>query len=150
MTMSQYSTPLRVEKTKFTTLYHMPERNIPSRPGRTLNVAFDRALPYVDGFQLNYIYWVTLLHKGAAAGNHYHHQKTEIFCPVDGDMTVILKHPGTHETETIMLSTSAHTRLVIPTGISHKVVCHSERAILLVLANSATADGDEVACVIEG
>ncbi len=146
--MTQYSNPLRVEKTKFATLYYMSERNIPSRPGRTLNVAFDMALPYVDGFQLNYIYWVTLLHKGAAAGNHYHHKKTEIFCPLLGEMTVALKHPETQETESITLSTSEHTRLYVPTGISHKVVCQSEQAILLVLANSHN-DGDEVACVIE-
>lgn len=149
MTMSHYATPLRVEKTIFSTVYTMPERNLASRPGRTLNVALDMALPYVEGFQLNYIYWVTLLHKGAFAGNHYHHKKTEIFCPVDGDMTVVLKHPDTQVTESLTLSAAAHTRLLVPTGISHKVICHSERAILLVLANSASADGDEVPCVIE-
>lgn len=146
--MSHYSKPLRVEKTKFTTLYYMPERNIPSRPGRSLNVAFDMALPYVERFQLNYIYWVTLLHKGATAGNHYHHKKAEIFCPLHGDMTVKLKDPKTQETETIRLSTSEHTRLYIPTGISHKVTCDSDEAIVLVLANSHSDDGDEVACEV--
>lgn len=147
--MTQYSKPLCIEKTKFTTLYYMPERNIPSRPGRTLNVAFDMALPYVEGFQLNYIYWVTLLHKGAFAGNHYHHKKTEIFCPLQGDMTLKLKEPKTQETETIRLSASEHTRVLIPTGISHKVICDSDEATLLVLANSHSDDGDEVAYAVD-
>lgn len=144
MSAHHYSKPLRTQATKLAFLYYMQERNIPERPGRTLNVGFDANLPLVEGFDVKYVYWVTLQHKGATAGNHYHHQKAEIFCPVKGDMVVMLKNPQTQESESVVLSARDHTRLLVRTGIAHKVVSQSDEAILLVLASCTSAEEDEV------
>lgn len=138
----KYVKPLRVKKTKFTRLFFMRPRIGDRTPGRALHVAFDTVLPLIPGFVARYIYWVHFYKAKGYAGNHFHYKKQELFYPLRGNFTVYLEHPTTHKKETIRLEEKQNHVLFIPTPFAHTVVAEKSNALLLVIANSANANGD--------
>lgn len=123
-------------------LYELKARQNPNKPGRELFVLYDKKSPIIDGFEINYEYYVEFHNKGSKAGDHYHKLKKEIFIPINGDFIVSLIDPKTKENETINLNEKDHLVLYIPSMIAHTVTSKNENSKLLILATSSN-DNDE-------
>ena len=115
-----------------------------SQPVRELIINYDERFPFVDGFVVRYSYSVHFLEKDNVAGNHYHERKGELFIPILGDMEVTLEDIQSKGQETIILKSSEHPIMSVPTGVAHKVRALEAGAVLLVLATSHAADEDEI------
>jgi dTDP-4-dehydrorhamnose 3,5-epimerase-like enzyme len=141
--MDTYSTPLNVVKTKLAKIFQMKPREIPEKPGRSLAVFWDSRTSFPKGFENEYCYTVTFSEIGNKAGNHYHHEKQELFSPVIGKVTIVLENPKTKEREEIIVDAKDHKIVYIPPKIAHVVIAGSNPAILLVTATSAGTIADE-------
>ncbi|MCX6704398.1 MAG: WxcM-like domain-containing protein [Candidatus Woesebacteria bacterium] len=135
------SSPISERKTKLTRLFVMPIRRSPEKPGRELTVVWDRRAPLVEGFDNCYSYLVTFTEKGSFAGNHFHHNKQELFSPVVGSFTVFLENVKTKENEEITLETGQI--LYIPPNIAHTIISNSEISSLHVSATYPNNKEDE-------
>lgn len=140
--MDMYSTPMSEIKTKYGRLFQMQVRD--TKPRRILAVAWDSRIPLVEGFENIYSYTVTFHEIGNTAGNHYHHNKQEIFYPIIGDFNVILEDPKTKGREEIELKQEQHQALYVPTEIAHAVIALSNPAVLLVIASYPSSEEEEV------
>jgi len=142
--IERYSMPFMVEKTRLRTVYCMDARRATVMPGRELMVAYNNAIPLVEGFEMNYAYFVRFLEDGNVAGNHYHLKKKELFVPVVGEFTVQLEDIVTKEQEELKISAKDYAALYIPLKVSHKVTAAKAGNVLLVIANTPASDADEI------
>ncbi|MDP3742247.1 MAG: WxcM-like domain-containing protein [Candidatus Micrarchaeota archaeon] len=138
-----YSKPLKIEKRKLCTIYHIKPRSKAVKPGRELIVAYDERYPRVNGFKTRYAYFVRFLKKGNAAGNHYHEKKNELMIPVVGDLTIKLEDIETKKKETIIARADKPVAVWVKPRIAHAVVAGKPSDIILVLASTPSADDDE-------
>ena len=141
--MDRFSKPVEVQDTKLGKLFCLDSRKNPDKPGRVFRVIFDNRFPLVDGFEPKYLYSVTFDDEGNQAGNHYHHEKSELFCALSGSFEVHLEDPDSKEHEIIDLNSDTHEIFFIKAGIAHKVISKSKNSVLLVVATAPNIDGDE-------
>lgn len=141
--MDVYTKPIDVTETKLSRIFKIQARRTAAKPGRSLLVTWDARLPLVDGFINRYSYLVSFDNKGNVAGNHYHEQKQELFCPVAGDFIVLLEDIKTKEREEIKISAKDTPVIFIQTRIAHTVVADSDNAVLLVAATHPGTEADE-------
>ncbi len=138
-----YTKPINATETKLSRIFKMQARRTTAKPGRSLLVTWDARLPLIDGFINKYSYLVSFDNRGNVAGNHYHEQKRELFCPVVGDFIVLLEDIKTKKHEEIKLSAKDCSVIFIQTRIAHTVVADSDGAVLLVTANHPGTEADE-------
>lgn len=121
-----------------------------SKPGRTLTQFDLPALSVFSGELLLYPYVVCLLPESAAAGNHYHRRKREVFVCLEGEMKITFVNPETDERAEIILRADAATAspdpraVVVPIAIAHAVEnIGTGIATLLVFASHKARDPDD-------
>lgn len=140
--MDYLSEPLERVDTPLTSLFKIPIRRQPEKPGRELSVVWDKRKPFIEGFETNYAYAVNFTKKGNTAGNHYHHSKEELFVPLIGSVDVFLEDIETKERETHKLD--SETFMFIKTNVAHTVRSATDKAVLLVLATYPNNEEDEI------
>lgn len=99
-------------------------------------------------FNYNYLVPIISGQKRGGKAGHYHHQKKEIFCLLNGQVEVWLENVRTKQRERIRLNgltPNGFYMLGIPTGISHLIInTGTETANLLVYSNCPPNDEDEI------
>lgn len=138
------SLPVPQEETRFAILFEMPVRESKEKPGRILEVAWDKRFPLVEGMEGGYVNVVRIT-SGARPGNHYHKKKREIYFVLHGDVEVFLEDIVTKKRERYFLSSIKSQALYIKPGFAHVVVPCTRRVVLLVVTDSPNSDGDEFA-----
>jgi len=131
------------------------------KPGRTLEVAWDKRVPVdprdPDAFILEYEYFMRFDSEPdqpiLPAGDHLHRVKKELFTAVSGIFDVGLEDPATGEQVWVELNSNkrkpdgipANTSdyIYVPSYIAHVVIPRSDHSVLAVLATSPNSDGDE-------
>ena len=141
--MDQYSSPIKINKTKLSKIFVMKVRENLKKPGRILSVIWDNRSSLISGFVNNYSYIVTFKGKGNIAGNHYHKIKRELFFPVIGNFTVVFEDINSKIREEVKLQANKHLVLYIPKNISHVIRADSDIAILLITATAPGTENDE-------
>lgn len=138
-----WSIPTHQAATYYGTLFTMPRRARPEKPGRQLSVAWDVRFPLVDGFDNRYTYVVQFGPSGSRAGNHFHQAKSELFFALRGGVRVTLTGQTDPHRERIELHADRWRALLVPPGVAHVVEATSDDASLLVVASSAGTRSDE-------
>ncbi len=142
--IDQYSVPSSKRKTKLATIYKLNPRDRKDKPGRLLEVLWDRRKPYVSGFDNRYSYTVIFKKSGSVAGNHYHKIKQELFTPLSGKFTIFLEDTKTKEKEKVLMDANLHEMIYIHVGLAHAVRAETKDAILFVSATSPGLEEDEI------
>ncbi len=141
--IDQYSIPKSQRKTKLATIYKLNPRDRKDKPGRILEVLWDRRKPYVSGFDNRYSYTVIFKKSKAVAGNHYHKIKQELFTPLSGKFSIFLEDIKTKTKETVEMDARDHEMIYIHVGLAHAVRAETKDAILFVSATAPGLEEDE-------
>lgn len=135
------SLPVTKEETDWAIIFELPERKSSEKPGRTLQMIWDKRFPLVKGMEGAYVYVVTITSRGARPGNHYHEKKQEIYFVLAGKVEVLLENIVTREQQRYVLGNKPQALYIKP-GIAHVIVPYTD-SILLVVADSPNSDEDE-------
>lgn len=136
------SLPVSKQETDLAILFEIPERKSSEKPGRILQMIWDKRFPLVKGMAGAYVYTVTITSGGARPGNHYHKKRKEIYFVLSGIVEVFLENIATRKQQRCSLGDKPQALYIKP-GVAHVVVPHTEHSILLVVADSPNSDGDE-------
>jgi mannose-6-phosphate isomerase-like protein (cupin superfamily) len=135
-----YSEPTAKRSTLFGKVFYLPRRTSAAKPNRSLAVVWDARQPLVDGFHNSYSYLVRFNHAHAVAGNHYHHEKDEIFHAVIGRFRIVLEDIETKEREEVALDSDDNMFLYVPHPVAHAIQAVTDNAVLLTLASHPNLD----------
>lgn len=124
------SQPSRVVSSELATIFYMPIRQNPEKPGRTLEVAYDAISPLIESFRPNYIELVRFEKPGIAAGNHFHSQRSELMIAVTGELQVALEDVQTQAQQIVELGDGEYAILYVRAGVAHAVTALSTDATL--------------------
>ena len=139
-----YSIPQKATTTNCSKIFELPVRKNINKPGRELQVTFDSRMPLVSGFECSYSYIVKFDRINSSAGGHYHLKKQEIYIPILGKFTVLLKDINTDNIEEVVIDSELSQSLYVRTNIAHKVTALTDKAILLVHATAPNSESDEI------
>lgn len=147
--MDIYSIPVSKRRGKLADVFYMPPRRNRKKPGRELVVTYDSRHPLVKKFKLRYSYFVHFFKKKAIAGDHYHNKKEELFIPIKGNFTILLKDIKTNSRQNISINSKEFPVLHIRKKIAHKVISRSKDSVLLVMATYPGSFEDEHSYIIK-
>lgn len=137
------SLPVSQKETDFSILFEMPVRKDKEKPGRNLEVAWDKDFPLVKGMEGGYVDILRITAIGARPGNHYHEKKKEIYFVLGGTIYVILEDPRTKEREKIFLDARFSKALYIKPGIAHVIDPYTDHATVLIVADNSNSDKED-------